>query len=279
MVSPGLGLDRLESVTVGGESVELLRLGAGEPLVLVPGLAGSLGLVMPLARALARRFQVNVYALRGDRRSWGSFDPTRSTWQGIAGHADDLARLIERLGLERPTVMGVSYGGAIALELAANHPERLGSLVVAGADARFPSAMGLAIARRALERFPLPSDNRFVNQFFNLLHGSRPAPGPLAEFVTDRIWETDQTVMAARLADLEAFDVSDRLWRIDAPTLVVAGSRDVIVPARRQRILASQIDGARFELVEGAGHIGFLTHQNEIVGRVSRHLRCIEATA
>ena len=87
-----------------------------------------------------------------------------------------------------------------------------------------------------LERFPLPSDNRFVNQFFNLLYGAKPEPGPLIDFVVDRIWETDQSVMAQRLAQLELFDVSDRLWRIDVPTLIVAGARDAIVPAARQRL-------------------------------------------
>src|SRR5262249_30897088 len=145
----------------------------------------------------------------------------------------DLAALIEGLGLERPAVLGVSFGGAIALELAAAHPEKLGALIVQGAEARFRTTPAVTNGRRVLERFPLPSDNRFVNQFFNLLHGGRPERGPVGEFVIERCWETDQSVMAQRIALLETFDVSDRLWRIDVPTLVLAGSRDVIVPPAR----------------------------------------------
>ncbi len=61
--------------------------------------------------------------------------------------------------------------------------------------------------------------------------------------MVDRIWETDQSVMAQRLAQLESFDVSDRLWRIDVPTLVVAGARDAIVPLARQQMLAEGISG------------------------------------
>ena len=87
-----------------------------------------------------------------------------------------------------------------------------------GAEARFRPTLGSTIARRVLERFPLPNDNRFVNQFFHLLYGAKPDPGPLVDFVIDRIWETDQRVMAERLTKLESFDVSDRLWRIDVPT-------------------------------------------------------------
>ena len=61
-----------------------------------------------------------------------------------------------------------------------------------------------------------------MNQFFHLLYGRKPEPGPLVDFVIERIWETGQGVMARRLAQLESFDVSDQLWRIDVPTLVLA---------------------------------------------------------
>jgi pimeloyl-ACP methyl ester carboxylesterase len=277
MVKPGIGQERVESIRLGDECVDLLRLGQGDPLVLVPGLAGSWKLVLPLARSLARHFEVVVYGLRGDRSPWDDSDKALGRLPDIGEHANDLARLIEKLELRCPAVLGVSFGGAIALEFAAEHPQDLGALIVHGAEARFQSSLGSTIARRVLERFPLPSDNRFVNQFFNLLYGAKPEPGPLIDFVIDRIWETDQSVMAQRLAQLELFDVSDRLWRIDVPTLIVAGSRDAIVPAARQRALAEAIAGARFQLVENAGHIGFLTHQAELVRSIRRHLQKAKA--
>jgi len=273
MVSPGIDQEQLESIRLGDECVDLLRLGHGDPIVLVPGLAGSWKLVLPLARSLARHFQVFVYGLRGDRSPWGGYDDVLRRVSDIGEHANDLARLIEKLELDCPAVLGVSFGGAIALEFAAEHPHHLGALIVHGAEARFRTTLGSTIARRVLERFPLPSDNRFVNQFFNLLYGAKPEPGPLIDFVVDRIWETDQSVMAQRLAQLELFDVSDRLWRIDVPTLIVAGARDAIVPAARQRALAEAISGARFQTVENAGHVGFLTHQAELVRNVQRHLQ------
>jgi len=258
---------------LGAECIDVVRLGHGDPLVLVPGLAGSWRLALPLARRLARHFEVITYGLRGD----GCLSPGGGGIWDVGGHADDLADLIDGLGLERPTVFGVSFGGAIALELAVEHPSRLGALIVQGADAKFPSTIGASIARRVLERFPLPSDNRFVNQFFNLLHGSKPEPGPLVDFIAERIWETDQSVIAQRLAQLELFDVSDQLWRIEAPTLVLAGSKDAIVKPARQRLLAQSIPGARLETLEGAGHIGFLTHRVEVTRQVLRHLRRVKA--
>jgi pimeloyl-ACP methyl ester carboxylesterase len=176
-------------------------------------------------------------------------------------------------------VFGVSFGGAIALQLAIDSGESVRSLIVHGADARFRTTLGSTIARRVLERFPLPSDNRFVNQFFHLLYGSAPDPGPLVDFVVERIWETDQSVMAHRLALLDSWDVSDRLWNIHVPTLVLAGDCDVVVPRARQQALARAISGAHCEIIPGSGHIGFLTHRASIVRRIRRHLQKAEATA
>jgi pimeloyl-ACP methyl ester carboxylesterase len=268
---------QLEPVRMGGEWMDVTRLGRGDPLVLVPGLAGSWKLVWPLARSLSRHFEVYTYGLRGDRDSWSGLGGGPRRLQGVGEHAHDLAALIEHLGLKQPAVLGVSLGGAIALELAVEYPESLGALIVQGAEARFPRTMGSTIARHVLERFPLPSDNCFVNQFFHLLYGARPEPGPLVDFVVDRIWETDQSIMAQRLAQLESFDVSDRLWRIDVPTLILAGSRDVIVPTARQQALAQTIAGARSEIIPNAGHLGFLTHRAQVVHSVRKHLKRVKA--
>jgi pimeloyl-ACP methyl ester carboxylesterase len=257
-------------VRLGGEWVDVVQMGHGEPILLVPGLAGGSKLLSPLAALLAKHHHVIVPNLRGD-----CFPSTGSWPRDLGDHADDLVHLIEQLGLERPSVFGVSFGGAIALELAVRHPHRVGALILQGVEARFRITLGAKIARRVLERFPLPSDNGFVNQFFNLLHGGKPEPGPLPDFVVERCWETDQSVMARRIGMLEAFDVSEQLWRLDLPTLVLAGSRDVIVPPSRQRALASAISGARFELLEGAGHIGFLTHRAEVAQHIRRMMRSV----
>jgi pimeloyl-ACP methyl ester carboxylesterase len=258
--------------------VDVVRMGRGEPIVLVPGLAGSWKLVLPIAKKLARHFELITYGLRGDRFPFVRPNPLQGSSVDLGGHADDLAELIGQLGLEAPTVFGVSFGGAIALEMAVEYPHRLGSLIVHGAESKFRSGLGGSIARRVLERFPLPPNSSFVNQFFNLLYGCKPEAGSMVDFVNDRLWETDQKIMAQRLAQLERFDVSDRLWRVQAPTLVVAGSRDVIVSPNRQRDLAQNIAGANFELIEGAGHLGFLTHRDEVARTIQRHLSRAKAS-
>jgi len=230
-----------------------------------------------LAQSLARDFQVFVFGLRGDRDPWIGLDGGPGVPWDLSEYAHDLKDLMDRMGLSAPAVMGVSFGGAIALEFAVQYPQSLGALLINGGDARFRTTIASAIARRVLERFPLPSNSPFVNQFFHLLYGKKPEPGPIVDFVNERIWETGQGVMARRLAQLESFDITDQLWRVDVPTLVMAGGRDVIVPAVRQRALADSISGAEFQVIEDAGHIGFLTHRAEVVRGVRRYLKRVKA--
>src|SRR5689334_9859718 len=88
--------------------------GDGPPLVLVPGLAGGFELLGPTARLLARHFTVISYQLRGEDDCFAlrqRFD--------LADLVDDLHEFLDWMGLEAPPVMGVSFGGVLALELAA----------------------------------------------------------------------------------------------------------------------------------------------------------------
>ena len=188
-------------------------------------------------------------------------------------HARDVADLIGDLGLERPTVLGASYGGAVALELAIQFPRCVGALALFGAEARFSPNLGSAILLRALERLPLPRTSPFLNQFFNVLHGLRPEPGPMVDFIVKRCWDTDQGVVAARLRGLEGFDVSERLWEVEAPSLMVAGSKDVVVTPTRQKASAALLPESTFTTVDGAGHVGFLTHRAEVATLISQFVR------
>src|SRR5262245_516854 len=139
-------------VCLGGGMIEVIRLGRGDPLVLVPGLAGSWKLLLPLVSRLSRHFEVITYGLRGDGLLSAAFmSPQNRVWD-MSGHADDLLSVIDQLGLECPAVFGVSFGGAVALEFAIEHPSRLRALVVQGAGATFRTSIGSSIARRVLER-------------------------------------------------------------------------------------------------------------------------------
>src|SRR5262249_25045765 len=153
--------------------------------------------------------------------------------------------------LERPALFGVSFGGVLALEFAARYPSRLRALALHGVGARFEPGLLQQVAGLVLSRYPLPADNPFVNQFFNLLFGGRQEPGPLFEFVTRQCWQTDQSVMAHRFELVRHFDIMGRLERVRVPTLALAGDRDLLVSERNLEALGRGIRDCRVVRLRG----------------------------
>lgn len=247
-----------------GYTVEYIEVGRGEPLVLVPGLAGGVELLEPLIEELQKSYRVIAYQLRGEH---SLFDRNFGFHQFV----DDLRNVIEELGLERPGLVGVSFGGAIALEFAAENAGRLSFLVVQGAGTRFQPGLFGDVAREVLNRLPLPGDNPFVNQFFKVLVGSRRrGRDESLAFIVNRCWRTDQCVMAHRLGLLQEYDIEGRVADLRIPTLVLAGDRDVVVSAEEARRLARRIPHARFQSVRDAGHLAFVTDPSELANRIRK---------
>jgi pimeloyl-ACP methyl ester carboxylesterase len=241
--------------------------GEGPPLVLVPGLAGGFELLGPLARRLARDFRVITYQLRGEEDCFAlrrRFD--------LADLTADLDEFLTWFGLERPAVLGVSFGGVLALELALRRPHRLSALVLQGVGARFEQGLLQRVAGIVLSGYPLPSNSPFVNQFFNLFFGGRQKPGPLFDFVTGRCWQTDQGVMAHRFRLVESYDVGNRGGRAAVPALLLAGDRDLLVSPQSLADLAGALPEARPVSLSGCGHLAFVTHPDRVAAEVRRFL-------
>ena len=241
--------------------------GDGPPLVLLPGLAGGFELLGPLARLLARHYRVISYQLRGEDDAFA----LRRRF-GLEDLVDDLAEFLAWYGLEAPPIMGVSFGGVLALEFAARRPHGLSSLIVQGAGARFERGLLQQVAGAVLARYPLPSDSPFVNQFFNLLFGSRQRPGSLFRFVTRQCWQTDQAVMTHRFRLAERFDITNRLDRIVVPALVLTGERDLLVSPKSLSALCAGIADCRQVALRGCGHLAFVTQPARVAAEVNRFI-------
>lgn len=249
-------------------TAEFCEWGEGSPLVLVPGLAGGYELLGPLARLLAQNHRVISFQLRGEDDCFA----LRQHF-GLNDLVQDLAEFLDWQGLECPTVLGVSFGGVLALELAARQPWRLRSLIVQGAGARYERGLLQQVAGMVLSRYPLPADNPFVNQFFNLLFGTRQKPGPLFEFVTQRCWQTDQSVMAHRFHLVEKFNLESRLDRIAVPTLVMTGSRDLLVSPQSLKKLCQGLPDCHQVDLPGCGHLAFVTNPERVAAEVQQFLK------
>ena len=146
--------------------------------------------------------------------------------------------------------------------------ERLERLAVQGTGARLQPGLLQRVAGAVLSRYPLPSDNPFINQFFNLLFGGRCKQDPLFELVTRQCWQTDQGVMAHRFHLVEQFEPGDRLERIRVPTLALAGDRDLLVSPRSLEELRSGIRDCRLVYLPGCGHLAFVTQPERVAAEV-----------
>jgi pimeloyl-ACP methyl ester carboxylesterase len=231
--------------------------------VLIPGLAGGIDLLAPLAQRLSANFRVIAYQLRGED------DPfvLRRRF-GLRNLVNDLEEFLDKNGLEAPTILGVSFGGIVALEFAIRFPGRLNRLIIQGVGAKSEGGLIQRLAGAVLSGFPLPDDNAFVNQFFKLLFGCRQPADSLFAFATRQCWRTDQGIMAHRFALVERFDVTGRLYRIGVPSLILAGDRDLLVSPNSLRQLRDGLVRHQFIGIKGCGHLACLSHSQAMAAAV-----------
>lgn len=238
--------------------------GDGPPLILIPGLAGGIDLVTPLAQLLSRSFRVISYQLRGEEDCFA----LRRRF-GLRDLVQDLREFIEWHGLERPDMLGLSFGGVIGLDFASRYSQRLNSLTVQGVGARFDSKLLKAVTGMVLSGYPLPTDSVFINQFFQLLFGRGPQPREHAEFVTRHCWQTDQSIIAHRFRLVRKLDLRPRLSQIRTPVLIISAARDVVVSDRSVLDLCSGIEDAKFVRLPFGGHLAFVVEPERVCREVS----------
>ena len=234
-----------EFLEVPGGRVHMFRAGAGEPLLFLHA-AGGAGAWLDFHRLLA---EGGYDVIAPDHPGFGKSDdfPEVEAMDDLVYHYLDL---LDALGLERAHVVGASFGGWIAAELAVAAPHRTGSLALL-------SAAGLRLPEHPVpDIFLMPSAELVATLF----HNPPPAPAPAASAAPD----IDAVLAAYRDATaLARFSwvpflsnpkLERRLRRITAPTLVVAPSDDRLIPVAHAQRYASRITGARFAEVPDCGH-------------------------
>jgi pimeloyl-ACP methyl ester carboxylesterase len=206
---------------------------------------------------LGRRFR----AIALDYRDVGDSDPATGPY-GIRELAEDVRVFASRIGVERASLVGISMGGFIALELALAHREFVDRLVLV-----VTSAGGATHVSTSPEvmRALMPGDDEEVEsgegarRVCSLVAGPGFAerhPEAIEEFV--EIARHNPMHVDAYLRQLAAcrkHDVADRLAEISAPTLVIHGDADPLVRIENGRHLAANIPGAQLIVYEGVGHI------------------------
>ena len=233
--------------------------GAGPPPLLIHGMMISGDMFEPVVAAFAARHRVIVPDLRGHGRS-RALPPPYTVAQLVA----DLADLLDDLGVVSVDVLGYSQGGAVAQQLASDHPGRCRRLVLA-----CTYAYNMATLRERVEGHVAPLLLRLLGmeRFARLIAAmglTRVEPARAA-WVTRLIGDQDRTRMIEAWRAAMAFDGRARLGEVRCPTLVIAGERDEAVPMHHARELHAGIAGARLAVVGGADHALIWSHPDELV--------------
>ncbi|HZS40931.1 MAG TPA: alpha/beta fold hydrolase [Polyangia bacterium] len=273
MVSPPQGTSN-QPPTSGGRTVDHdgatlhyeLHGDAGDPLLCVMGLGGDLQFWERQTPVFARAHQTVVFDNRGAGRSSKPKGPYT-----IAQLADDAAAILDAAGLARVHVVGLSMGGMIAQELVLRHPDRVGALVLAATYARADAGIREVSAEGAnklgsplgmLTSGAIDPAQLDIRQLFKFLMSLVLSPEfmarekPWLRSLLDRILASEPSMDAflGQVAAVLAHDSTARLTAVRAPTLVMTGDADRLVPPHHADELAALIPGARLLKVPGGTH-------------------------
>ncbi|HEV3002562.1 MAG TPA: alpha/beta fold hydrolase [Solirubrobacteraceae bacterium] len=269
----------MPSATVDGHELHYVERGEGEPLLLIMGLSGThLSWGDPFLDELARDFRAIAYDNRGVGRS-GRVDRQFT----IVELASDAAGLLDELGLESAHVMGISMGGMIAQELAIRHPERVRTLVI---GCSYPGGEGSALTpvenfSRLAHAWDSGDQERILRTGWEINVSPAFAGRPGAYEAWREMALAERAPLAVTRMQAQAcvlHDASARLEEISAPTLVVHGTADGMLPSSNSRLIAERIPGARLVELEGVGHLFWWEQPERSAELVREHVRAAAAT-
>jgi 3-oxoadipate enol-lactonase len=250
----------MPTATLNALNFHFERAGSGERLLFISGTGGDLR-VLPnvFASPLAKTFDLLAY----DQRGLGRTDKPDVPYS-MADYADDAAALLDHVGWDDALVLGVSFGGMVAQELALRHPNRLKRLVLActspggegGASYPFHEIEHLKGEERA--RFLLPISDTRRDAGWAAANAAEHEKLIELSSADPFAGEPGRAEGAHRQLEARAkHDTWDRLPQIGCPTMIAAGRYDGIALPSTQEKMAARIPGAELRFFEG-GHLFML---------------------
>jgi pimeloyl-ACP methyl ester carboxylesterase len=249
--------------------------GSGVPIVLIPGLHGRWEWTRPAVEALSRHHRVIAFSLCDERTSPFPCDPDRA----FENYVSQVGLALDRAGLDRAVIAGVSYGGLIAAEFAARHPDRVSALVLASA---LHASWTPNDEQQRYLKSPILMSPVFVATSPGRIHPEIVAAFP--QF-GERIRFTARQGVRAVMAPTSPFRMARRMaWakshhfanprRVTAPALLVTGEPglDRVLPVDVSRRYLDDLDKAEYVMLKNTGHMGILTKPDAFAGVLERFM-------
>jgi 3-oxoadipate enol-lactonase len=192
---------------------------------------------------------------------------------GMATYADDLAALLDALGVRRTVLCGLSMGGYVAFEFLRRHRERVAGIVIMDARAEADSPERRArrndMIARALDSGSKPLADELAPKFL-----TQSAPDEMKRQLREMMERTPPNGIVGALEAMRDRPDSTPLLRTLAgvPTLLLIGERDARTPRASMQAMADQIPGATFDIVPDAGHVAALENPAAVISRLREFL-------
>ncbi len=255
----------LHYATIHGHQIAYRREGSGPLLVLLHGMAGSSATWRHVIPVLAQRFTVVAPDLLGH----GDSAKPRTDYS-LGAYASGVRDLIAALGYDRGTLVGQSFGGGVAMQMAYQFPERCERLVLVGSGGlglevnALLRALSLPGAALALPLGCRPGVRDFARGAARLLQRTGLRVGPVlseigrsyASLVEPEARQAFvQTLRSVVDRHGQRVSASDRLYlTAEVPTLIVWGTHDPVIPVAHAHAAHASMPGSRLELFEAVGH-------------------------
>jgi pimeloyl-ACP methyl ester carboxylesterase len=257
----------------------MVDVGAGTPLVLVPGIQGRWEWMAPSVEALARDYRVITASLPGEPGVGTSFG-THADFDVFVEYLDDL---LDRSGVASAIICGVSFGGLIALRYAARRRDRVRGLILVSTPG--PRWRMNPIQKRYAS-WPTLASPLFVagavRRGWREMRALYPHPRARLSASASATWRVVRAPAVprrmshrARLAERQDFEADCTC--VKAPTLVVTGERhlDQVVPCDETLSYLKLIEGSSFQLFERTGHLGTVLAPERFAAIVSQFGRAL----
>ena len=273
--------DSSSHVCADGQRIHWERFGAGarETVVLLNGLAMHTRAWYAFVPLLLGEYDVVLWDYPGQGESSSDDVP-----QSIPRFCDYLTMIVDELGIDRFHLMGISYGGFVALDYARRYQHRLLTLTVSGIllshETLFKMYEDLSL------RFYRSTDEVFevyTHYMYEKIFGetfARKVAGrlePMRQKFFDRFRPSRHALVRLTEAQVPFFASLDehlpQYRNIRVPTLIMAGAEDRAIPPWVQRKLSTILPDARFELVADCGHVVYLEKPDIFFGNLTRFMR------
>lgn len=260
-------------LNAGAVSIAYELRGEGPPLLMINGFRRSRVVWLEgVLKPLAAHFQLILM----DNRGTGHSDKPEDGYS-IEVFSDDCAEVIAGLGLPCAHVFGVSMGGMIAQRLATRYPDMVHGLALGctncGRGGSIPPAKRIGDLLRLVPNDGM--DAREVSRRQEEVYympGFRQSQRALIDGLFDLVNQnpTPPHAVQGHMKAIDAFDACADLARIKAPTLVITGEGDPLIPAENSRLIASRIPGAQLVLLPDASHFFWIEKPQETAEALTR---------